>query len=197
MTVKKMSPQQQRRIGEFASAAAGTLGLSREAAQRVIAAGSDFQDRIKELIEEFVAEKSPSLIHAAKHVPKGCWPEEGRDVAPTLVSVAELESVELQIPQGVGHVIGGIVLEQAIEKWAMLGLSDAAFVLVHQAEISVEMQAYVLVFAGTILCSPDGRRYLAYLYYERVSKEWCLDFRWIEMGFIRSDRITRRKPVGA
>lgn len=190
MTARITSPQK-KQIGQFVEDAAESLGLSKDAAQRIIAQGGTLVERLKPILLDLAAEKSPSEIHAAKHILDGWEIVKGEDVAPTLASIDNLELVEFLVEADNGYVDGKTMRQRAIEKQAKLGLSDAAWLYERQAQIPPEFRSYYLIFAGTVLRSPDGRLFVPYLCWD--GGRWCLHFHWLGRDWRGDDRLVRCK----
>lgn len=189
MTAGITSPQKKQFFRMIEDVLEG-LSLTKDDMQRILENGGVLKERVTPILKDLGIEKPPALIHAAKLIPNGWEIVKGEDVAPTLTSVANLELVEFVVGSE-EHVVGETMRKRGIEKRAMLGLSDAAFLLEHQAEIPEAMRKYYIVFAGTTLRDPDGDRRVAYLCW--CGDQWVLRFGWLGGGVDRRCRLAGSK----
>jgi hypothetical protein len=200
MTARITSPEitepQKKQIARLVEDTMAALDLTKDSAQRILENGGVFKEWITPILKNLGSEKSPSLTYAAKHIQRGWEIVEGEDVFPTLTSMADLEPVKFLVGlEEDEDVLGVTMRKRGIEKRAMLGLSDAAWLLDHQSEIPpVELRKYHLVFAGTTLRDPSGYHYVAYLFW--ADDQWYLDFYSLCNFVSCSFRLARRKPVG-
>lgn len=193
ITLPEITGQQKKQIARLVEDVMAALGLTKTDAQRLIEQGGVFKERITPILKDLAVEKSPALVHAARHIPNGWEIVKGEDASPTLTSVGDLELVEFLVGSE-EYVVGETMRKRGIKKQAMLGLSDAVWLLEHQSEIPEEMRKYYIVFSGTTLRDPGGYRRVAYL--DWSGGQWYLHFHWLDRDFYRDYRLARRKSAG-
>lgn len=100
------------------------------------------------------------------------------------------KNIELYISekQKDGYIIGEDLIKESGEG---LNANAAEYLLEHQDLIPKEWQEYYLLFTGTILRSPNGDRYVEYLYFSTDSWRWGRGFDWIDSDFDRHCRVVR------
>lgn len=157
----------------------------------IIDRNEQLKAQLAPIFKNLSAWKSPSSIHVPRYIPRRWRILEGRDVFPTLASIAELELVPF-IPED-DCLRKGELPERSLELGATLGLADAVWLLNHRSEIPLEWEPHLIIFAGTVLRDWQKQEHVPYL--ERhLGEEWRLDFCSIECNFDDEDcRLAARK----
>lgn len=112
------------------------------------------------------------------------------DVEPTFVEGCQLDFLSF-LEGGESSVNGDVMRSRAKANNAVPGLADAKFVLANQHLIPENMRGKYLVFAGTVLRSPDGSLSVPFLYWG--VDRWVLRFAWLSYDWDGGGRLVSRK----
>lgn len=112
-----------------------------------------------------------------------------QDVFPVLTTNIEIANLQFAcFLKGVETSIGGETLRwRAKELGGDLGLADAKHLLNHQDEIPEEWRGYFIVFPGTVLSEPGGRRLVPIMFW--LGDRWHLYFLWLFNEWVGRDRL--------
>ena len=112
------------------------------------------------------------------------------DVAPTLKSAADLDTVSFMEPDE-DYVPSETQRQRAKAKKANLGLADLKVALSDQGKISKEARRFYIVFLGTVLLRPDGGLCVACLRW--VDDGWHLNWHYLGYDWRGLGRLARSK----
>ena len=114
---------------------------------------------------ELTPVKSYSRTFAPELIPKR-WLVMPGEVAPSEFDVSKLKLGNPFFRVGAKSISGEEVRKIAVEVDCSLGLVDGKRILAEPNKIPAEFKRYRILLPGTVLCSPDGKRYFPCLQYD-------------------------------